>query len=446
MLGSYLFSPVDVDMYEELSTRDANTGFTTTEYGSTLDKINGHGPYKLVQWDRGVKRVYEKWEDYRYAHKVEATSVVEYIYKDSETSVKEFQAGNLDIMGVPSKQYDNYKDNLFLKRSPSTATWSLRINSTGREGGGTAETDALLANVNFRKALYLAVDRAKLQENLLRFHKKSQYIISSAYLSDELNNVEYRTTDAAKSVYADYYPETYGFNADAAVDYYNQARQELLEDHGISLDTKITVEIQYGNQGGTFEDIAEWLQQELHGVFGEDNFGIRIEGVDSGMIYSNMISGQYDIGIGAWVGGLTDPWSIMEVYTSSFDKQMEYGYKNKDLNVLYQSLVNDEPGTLQGVWNEVTEEYEPYKDINGNDLPLTIPGMKFADSATRLQWLAIQEKLLVDDMVVVPLFENVSVVLYHERIELPLTEALPVVGWGASDMTIEPDQLWGIGE
>ncbi|MCK7487235.1 MAG: hypothetical protein MZU97_18285 [Bacillus subtilis] len=95
---------------------------------------------------------------------------------------------------------------------------------------GTWTPEPLLANQDFKKAMFFAVDRQRLAEEVLKTSTTQMYLFSDAYLVDAELGIPYRSTPQGESVGEGLSPETFGFNQDAARAYYRLAIAELVAD------------------------------------------------------------------------------------------------------------------------------------------------------------------------------------------------------------------------
>ena len=118
-----------------------------------------------------------------------------------------------------------------------------------------------------------------------------------------------------------------------------------------------------------------------------------------------MEEGNYDLGFGGWSGGVFNPWSSMEVYTQEFTSKIDQ-FRSDEFDELYRRTVK---GDL------IFKEQE------------------------RIEALAEMERMLLDAVPFVPMYEPEGAAMYHDRIEL-ITKGkyLPGVGFGTLQSHFAP--------
>ena len=126
------------------------------------DKLVSNGPYQLKEWRPQSHIMLIKNPYFREASLLQLDSVIYYPTEDTNTAMKRFRAGELDITDdVPAEQIAWIKKNLpnSLRNSPYIGTYYYALNLT---------REPFKDNLALRKALSLAFDRDILTEKVTR--------------------------------------------------------------------------------------------------------------------------------------------------------------------------------------------------------------------------------------------------------------------------------------
>lgn len=380
--GGGASSPVQEKIYEAGMNEDR----TETDYGTSKETTSSCGAYKLEEWIRDQTKVYVK-NEYSLIKDIYTVDRIESrVVEDANTNVQLFENGDIDGVGLSGANYDKYAEDPRLLFSKSTTIWSMFINMT-------SETKPFLRDVNFRKALFYAMDRKTIAEDIFKTAKPAPYVVSSFKIADPSKGLTYRETDAAKSIL----PENDGYDLDLAKEYFDKA----YEAYG----KKMEVEIQYFDNSENMKRVAELLEQDYENLFGADRIDIQLRAVPWNNAYDNMEEGNYDLGFGGWAGGVFNPWSSMEVYTQGFTSKIDQ-FASDEFDELYQR---------------------------------TVKGDLIFKEKERIEALAQMEKLLFDATPFVPMYEPEGANMFHDRIDLVTGgKYLPGVGYAILQSHFEP--------
>ena len=447
-LSSVALAPVNTEIYEMYETGSDRE--KQTLYGTELRYLTTNGPYELTKWNieemAVIPREYTKSNNYIYKDDYHLKNIVEYVYygideidQSPKTPVGDFEAGVLDYMNVPSYNYEDIAEVYDITKVDTTTVWSLRINADERKLTSEQEndcweyrgtklcyyddqdlTDELLSNQKFRQALYYLLDRMEMGEEFLQGQKPTNHLLADSFLTNYLTGERYRDTFAGSKVYKDFADTTLGHDLDLAKQLYNEARDEI-ENTG----TEIRISIQVPSGDKRLIEIANWIEKTIEGP--EDKYepvfaylDIEIETIEIEDMYQNMVSGKYDISFAPTSGDRNNPWEVMFGFNSNNASQFQYKYQNEDVDKLYDALVLNKTVTLS----------QTYNDSNGNPLPTTLENIKYGDDALKVELLALQEKLVLEDMFVIPVFEEVNNYVFSTDVVLPITYPLPGLGFG----------------
>ncbi len=392
-LSSSLVSPISKDFIKRIafgnsgsSAYDSSASYTTQElanfyrtgmkkaYGTAnktvgttpVDNLLSVGPF-ILDASESSENIYSRNDDFEDnfdggRYDVEGV-VLHYNSKmadDTNAAFNEFiEYDAYDAVSIPQDFLDKYRDDPRTTISQGDSTFKLNINSCTQEewnaifgdggenpnGGLTWQCEPLMSNDNFIDALSLAIDRVTYANN--RGSVPSQDYFADAYLWQPEEGLSYNETTQHLGNIADYSPETYGYNLDAAV---------------ALMDAAITEEIRKGSYTGyntTIDIDTYWMNTTDPRDYGDDiesmwneafqqtdayrngfriNFN-QIEGTTNYQdVYTSMRQGRFDLGFGSISGMTLDPLGFLEVLKSNNDAGFTLNYSGST------SVVNEEAG------------------------------------------------------------------------------------------------------
>ncbi len=136
-------------------------------YATELDKMLYCGPYVIDDWKHGSKMVLKKNPNYWDASNVKLDAINFDMIKDINTPVTMYEAGELDVIGVPGDfipKFQAERPDEF-KQMPEAVCFYLECNLE----------HPLLKDAKVRKALSLAIDRQEYCDNVLRNYSAPAY-------------------------------------------------------------------------------------------------------------------------------------------------------------------------------------------------------------------------------------------------------------------------------
>ncbi len=248
------------------------------------------------------------------------------VIKEAEMRFQEFKAGKLDSVILPSTQYEAYKSHPGIRASKGSTTYRLVINGLGTPEGQVAQfqdstwtPEPILANRDFKQAMYHAIDRKKLAEEVLKTSQPNMYHFTGLYLVEAEEGIPYRQTEAGKSVGTDLSPSTHGYNLDASVALFNKAINELVADGTYAAGDEITFEFYYFSGSEAQELMATFLKDSIEVAFvnEEHNISVKLDIIPKefpGIYYDHMLTGEFDTSIGGISGSMLNAASFLEQY------------------------------------------------------------------------------------------------------------------------------------
>lgn len=327
-LSSNSISPINISLY--------NRAGVGTTYGTTPEKTAFHGPFILDYYEADKVLRYSNNPNYYDQDEYFYTG---YNYQIIATDVLRFQsfiAGDLDAVGVPTAQYDNYKNDPRLKRVPGATTFRMGVNALKTKAAqealfpaatyGDWTPEPILSYPDMQKAMYFAVDREHLAYEVLKTSEIQQYHFTKAYLVDPESGVSFRESAQAASVSVGLSPETNGYSQAAAVAFFKsavaQAKAEGYYLGGTAANpivVDLTLVVQAASVGQA--NLAEYIKQTFEATFVDDVNHVKITitplfATFPNNYYSHALIGQFDLVVGGIQGSTLDASSFLEVYAS----------------------------------------------------------------------------------------------------------------------------------
>lgn len=206
---------VKKSLYEQCkkSPVSGSTLWTST-YNSSVATTASWGPYKLVEFQAGryyELRRNEYWYGYTdadndgvydmYPNQYQTDRICCDTVKSYNTAWQMFQKGGLDAIGIDVTIASDYKDSGSAYFTPDDFIQSMHLQSTAAalkkyESGN--RDNRLLANVKFRQALSLAIDRADYAATCTTSSKAGFGFFNTMHYYDVANGGLYRNTTVAK--------------------------------------------------------------------------------------------------------------------------------------------------------------------------------------------------------------------------------------------------------
>ena len=355
------------------------------------------GPYVLEKWDKNSQIVFKRnndWFDYK---KPDGTLTgrynIEGVYNkvidsssDTEKNWKQFEAGNLDSAGVPSKKVKDWKDKDGVYATKGDSTFKLNVNSCTQEQwdynfgpngkiyqGATWQVKPWMSNSNFLNGLFFSINRKEFAEN--RGVTPSINYFSDAYMADPKEGKSYNDTKWHKEAVAGY--ETfdangnsdYGYSKDKAIDCFRAAVKELSAQNKITLGTKkdpteikIHIKWMYATDVKEYgEDIKAYFESAFNNdavCGGKVKLNVTQDAVTNWEeVYNEwMMKGQFDLGFGAISGNTYNPLNFMEVLKSdnSSSFTLNWGADTSKVDPINPIIYDDGNGakawSFDGLW------------------------------------------------------------------------------------------------
>ncbi|WP_010267982.1 peptide ABC transporter substrate-binding protein [Paenibacillus senegalensis] len=294
------FYPVRQDVVEEHGSN----------YAADADKIVTNGPFTLERWNHEAEIRMVKNENYWNADAIKLDGITQLIVPDSNTAANMFDTGELDYLpSIPAALITSYPN---AENSLAGGVQMLQFNLDG----DTPESQPLMSNVNFRKALSYALNRNNI----------------AAAIAPPGTEPAGRFVLPTFTSYLQEHPFE-GVPLEGDEDKAREYLQIALDELGMSID-ELPV-IRYVGMDGRNRVYAEALQDAWVQVLGLNNIEIQIlpvpQAIEATMnreydIYLQSLTASRDVSelFDYWVAGGSVNWTGWddEVYTEMYQEAM----------------------------------------------------------------------------------------------------------------------------
>ena len=383
-------------VYEEYYEAGMNEDRDATTYGKDLDSYMGCGPYFLDTWEQGNKHIYKKNPDHWLADLFHYDVVEVYIIEEDNAAVQMFESGKLDQLTPNADTILTYLEDPRMVSYASTRIYHVDIND------GSTPTRNPVADTNaWRKAVYHSLDRETIAKEFFGHMKPVGWFISdqAGILSE--NAQTFRDSewgDKIEQMVADWSAEghTTGYNPELARQYLAQAYEEK----GLAPDTVIEVGWLYSPaDGAEWEAVGQWLQLQYEEIF-EGKVKLYLTSYPGEMSTpAAKAEFEWDLNNNSWnrTSSQTHPYQAFYYFRAAYATHPNvYISERMDAQWDYCDSIKEEP-------------YE-----------------KQLEEAYKL------EMIYLEDVVNVPVVNNVSYTLFSERLEVPMQTYVPGFGWGTN--------------
>jgi ABC-type oligopeptide transport system substrate-binding subunit len=322
-LGSFVMGPINLDLYDLVGE----------QYGTSAETTAYNGEYQLDYYEPDSIVRYSKNPNFHDPDRSFFTHWTYRIIEDAEIRFQEFLAGKLEAASVPTESYDQYKNSPLIKRVPGSTTFRIMINGLGTEEAqreqfpdSTWEPEPILANQDFKRAMYFAIDRQRLAEEVMKTSQTQQYLFTDAYLVEPASGTPFRNTEESALVDAGLSTDTFGYNPDLAKAYFESAIDDLVADGVYEPGTQgeptvINIDLNIFSGSVAQQLFGEFIQDSFEFAFQSFEHNIKVEVTPTpkdfpSIYYDYMMVGEFDLSIGGISGSTLDAASFLDVFTS----------------------------------------------------------------------------------------------------------------------------------
>ena len=345
-LSYTVFKPIRLDVIE--AAGDA--------YESDYTKHVFNGPFVIEKLDSPNSLVLAKNDKFWDAKNVKLDKVEMTNIKEFATQAQLFESGQLDVTGATQEYVGKWekeaKEGKFQAKVGDRP--SLFYVEYNQINGGLS---GIMANTKVRKAIGLALDREEFTKELYgRYTPAYGYVPKVITVGDDL----YR--DVVKEPFKDEVKK-YNNNSKKLKELLHEGLKEINKDTDKLSDIKVTY-LTYG-QSELERQRAEWWKQQIESKLGITD-EVKIEG-DWKLFQSTRKANQYDFCMSGWTGDYNDPMTFLDIWETDGGNN-DIGYSNPKYDEKLKALRDE---------NDEAKRLELYKEL---------------------------EQIVIDDMVVSPIF------------------------------------------
>lgn len=322
------------------------------QYAKSAENVLSNGAFVMESWEPGSKATFTKNEDYWNADAVKIDTLVLNLVQTPEVASTAFDNGETQFALINSDLVDKYKDSDSYKSIKEGYLFYLQINFENTD----------LQHYNLRKALSLAINRDDFVTNVLKDGSTVATGFVPSGLSISSNGTDFRE-DAGTF-------DTLTYDVDAAQAALDAAKEELGKD-------TISLRLLYGTDESPMDQLATYLQDAFSKLD-----GLEIEMVATtkqDRIYNKEANGDFDVVCTRWGPDYGDPTTYLNLATE--------GNANN-----YGNYVNAE-------YNEIMDKVATESDVD-----------------TRWQYMIDAEKVMMDELCFIPVFEKGSSTLQDPKV------------------------------
>jgi len=328
-------------------------------YGTTADTVLSNGAYVLKNYDSASGYTLEKNNDYWDAKNVQVEAVNVRVVSSLDTQGVMWDNGELDkieLLGDLVEKYDSAKE---LERQKEPRTGYIYLSGT------TSTPDKVLSNHNFRAAVAHAFDKELLTDTILKDGSvPSDYLVPTGFVKNDKGQ-DFRE-------YSGKFNEPY-FNVAKAKEYLEKAKAELG-------DTPLTFTLNCPDVQPTkkmLESVVAQVNENLPGV------NATLQTHPRATYYNTLFEHGTPSGYSGWGADILDPFT----FTDLFIKGTSFNFPE------YQSEA----------YNKYTQEAASAESMLNQEKRWTA----FANAETTL----------IEDYVVIPIFQKGTKILVKDNIE-----------------------------
>lgn len=382
---NHFSSRASIPVYPAYYEAGMNADGTSTTYGTTLDTYMSCGPYVLDTWTFDSIQIYKKNANYWLPELYNYDTVEIRVVPGTNARVELWEQGLLDDYTPDANTIETYIDDPRLVEYGSNTVHHIDVSSQN-------ESNPLSKSINYRKALYHAMDREALADLFGYKMPTGTYAsLQTGILSE--SHLTYRESEYGQAVAA--MVETwgpYGYNPELAREYLAKAYEEC----GVDADTVITLKFGVDSDDDPWPTACQYLQQSLEEVF---EGKIKIDLVSYNGISTTQWKNStpdWDLSHNEWArsAARTEPYQIFYYYTSAYSS-----HPNNFLD------------------DEFDAQYEVCKSLAADYMACLAETQKL-------------EEVYLEKVINIPIVQEVSYTLFSDRLVLPVSTYIPGFGWG----------------
>jgi oligopeptide transport system substrate-binding protein len=328
------------------------------DYTTTSDKAVYNGPFTLTDFDgpgTDTSWSYTKNDKYWDKDTVKLDKVAIDVVKEAPTSLNLFQDGQADEVPLSGELAQQMKNDPDYIILKGASTFYFEPNQR--------EENSPYRNANLRKALSYAIDRKALVEQILANGSTVPTgLVPEGLAADPKNDEDFAKESGNEVVY----------DVAKAKEAWKKAKQEL----GI---TTLTADLLIDDTDNA-KKMAEYLQGSLSDTL--DGLKVTVSPVPFSVRLDRSNKGDFDIAVSAWGADYADPSSFLDLFTT--DNSYNRGrYSNPEYDKLVESAATTNANNAEARWQDMLDA----------------------------------EKVIMDDMGVIPLYQKAEAHLRSDKVK-----------------------------
>lgn len=337
--------------FESLTTRSTfmplNEEFVEEQgddFATSDDNLLSNGPFLMTNWESTSDSwTLEKNPDYWDEEAVSLEKINFNVIKDPQTGVDLYESGEVDRTDLTSDFVDQYSVQDDFVVTPETSLYYLKLNQTESEA---------LANVNIRKALSKAIDKQALVDELLN---------DGSLESNGFVPQDFAKQPETEEDFRDINGDLLTFDTEEAQELWEKGLEEIDE-------KELELEILSGDTE-TSKTLGEYLANQMETNLPGLSVSLKQVPFEQRIDLDNNM--DYQIQIAGWGPSYLDLYTWMDLWLTD-GQNNKMGYSNEEYDELVKSTVDE--------------------------LAL--------DPEKRFDAFLEAEKILAEDVPVVPLYQN----------------------------------------
>ena len=323
------------------------------KFATTVDTILCNGAFKVASYEPAATTInLEKNTNYWDADKVQLSGIQYQVIKDSQQTMLSYQNGDLDVATLSGEQVEQFQSDPEFKNIMSGYLWYIASN----------KKVAGLDNENLRKAISLSYDKEAIVNNILKDGSIKADFLVPTLLAKGPHGKDFRdgtdtylSTDKAK-----------------ALEYYDKAKTELGKD---SFEYTMLID-----DAESAQNVAQFIQAEIQTNL--PGMKINIETLPKKNRLERLRADDFELGLTRWGPDYADPMTYLDMWITGSPNN--YGAWS---NTEYDSLI---------------------QSAKKGELAL--------DSEKRWEALKKAEKMVMDDAVICPVYQQGNAVMIKKNV------------------------------
>lgn len=281
-------------VHEEKYEASLDEAGENSNYGTALSPYVSYGGYIIKTWDENAKIIFNKNYDYVLKHTINYKSISYQFTPDVDTNMELFEQGKLSAVGLSGEYAAEYAE--WPNNYPTYIGYptSLDLNMTDALDD-SRPANPVMRDINFRRAILFGFERQEFANTLYAPNTPSILvwpIEAKQYVGDEF---WYKDTPEHAEVLEELgiNPETVGFDATKAVQYFDLAYNAWVADGNTG-----AIQINFvGYNDPLYIGYAGYITQHFEELFngdGPERINIVYEPLDDTVLFERIDNREFD--------------------------------------------------------------------------------------------------------------------------------------------------------